>query len=87
MDVSELLLPGMLSTLHFPVRNPFDGPMTISMDLQPFVQDWPITIIPAVLPDMAPAEPSPWVLQHRGAFLFLLEGSTARMFTEHKSRN
>jgi len=43
--------------------------------------------ITAVLPDMRLAEPSPRVLQHRGAFLFLLEGITARIFTEYKSRN
>ncbi len=56
MDVDELLLPGTISTLHFPVRNPFTGPMTITLGLQPFVRDWIITATPGALPDMAPGE-------------------------------
>jgi hypothetical protein len=56
MDVGELLLPGTTSTLHFPVHNPFAGPITITLDRQPFVEGWIPTLTPAVLPDMAPGE-------------------------------
>jgi hypothetical protein len=62
MDVGELLLPGTTSTLQFPVRNPFDVPMTITLDLQPFVEGWTLSLTQNVLPDMAPGETRPVTL-------------------------
>ena len=52
VDVNELLLPGTTSTLQFPVRNPFEQPVTITLAIRPIV-DWNIIeLSPSVLPGM-----------------------------------
>jgi len=56
MDVGELLLPGTISTLYFPVHNPIGHPVTITLSLQLFMPDWLISISPAVLNNMGLGE-------------------------------
>jgi len=56
MDVNELLIPGTTSTLYFPVRNPNNQPMTITLGLLPFMPDWFFTLTPDVLYNLAPGE-------------------------------
>jgi hypothetical protein len=55
LDVSELLLPGTSSQLHFPVRNPFSYPVTITLALDP-LQPWPMAIDTPVLVNMLTQE-------------------------------
>jgi hypothetical protein len=56
MDVGELLLPGETSTLHFPVRNPFGEPATITLGLRPFVDGWSLYLSQDVFFSVAPGE-------------------------------
>lgn len=60
LDVGELLLPGTVSTLHFPVRNPMPEPVTITLGLIPHLPDWGLSLYPDVLENMAPYE-TRWV--------------------------
>lgn len=55
LDVGELLLPGESSELHFPVRNPFSQPLTVTLMLQP-LQPWQMTLDLPVLVNMQPQE-------------------------------
>jgi hypothetical protein len=56
LDVSEVLQPGVPNTLLFPVTNPFQQPMTITLGLVPHLPDWGLELSQDVLPDMAPGE-------------------------------
>jgi hypothetical protein len=51
VDVSEPLPPGATSSLQFPLRNPFERPVTITLVLRTFV-NWNIDLAPLVFPDM-----------------------------------
>lgn len=55
VDVSELLLPNTTSPLHFPVRNPMNQPVTVTLVLNP-LQPWQMVIDTPVLVNMHPQE-------------------------------
>ena len=61
LDVNEVLLPGATSALHFPMHNPFNQPVTVTLDLQP-LQPWVMFIDPPVLVNMQPQETRPVTL-------------------------
>ena len=61
LDVNEVLLPGATSALHFPVHNPFNQPVTVTLVLQP-LQPWVMFIDPSVLDNMRPQETRPVTL-------------------------
>jgi hypothetical protein len=54
IDVDEPLVPGEPHTLRFPVGNPFQHPMTITLGLVPHVDGWEFDLSPDVLPNVAP---------------------------------
>jgi hypothetical protein len=56
LDVSELLLPGQASLLHFPVQNPFEEPMTITLGMVPYIDGWGYYLSQDVLQNMPPHE-------------------------------
>ncbi len=62
MDVSEVLLPGLTSTLHFPVHNHLDGAVTITLDLVSFIPGWVISVEPDRLQNVAPNDTRPVTL-------------------------
>jgi hypothetical protein len=62
LDVNEVLLPGASSELHFPVRNPFSQPVTISLGLEPLLPGLSLSLYPDVLQDMLPQEIRPVTL-------------------------
>lgn len=55
VDVSELLLPGTTSLLHFPVRNPFPQPVTVTLGMIP-MQEWQYSLSRDVLQNVQPNE-------------------------------
>jgi uncharacterized membrane protein len=56
IDVDEPLVPGQPHTLRFPVGNPFQEPVTITLGLIPHLDGWVLELSPDVLPGMAPGE-------------------------------
>lgn len=62
LDVNEILLPGTTSTLIFPVRNPFNEPVTITMGVIPHMENWGISLYPDVLAGMRSEEVRPVTL-------------------------
>jgi hypothetical protein len=62
MDVSEVLLPGTVSRLHFPVHNPFGQPVTIDLPLHPLLEGWMMSMDPPILTNMQPFETRPVTL-------------------------
>jgi len=56
MDVDEPLQPGVPHTLVFPVSNPFERPVTVTLGLVPHLPDWGLTLDPDVLPNLPPGE-------------------------------
>lgn len=55
MDVSKVL-PDTISILRFPVRNPFDEAVTLTLGLQPHVPGWGLELSQDVLPILQPGE-------------------------------
>jgi hypothetical protein len=56
LDVDEPLQPGTPSPRVFPVRNPFDHPVTVTLTLVPHLPDWALELSQDVLPNMAQNE-------------------------------
>lgn len=57
LDVSELLVPGGISELTFPVRNPFNEVITATLEIHPSPWlDWGFAFTPPVLPFLQPNE-------------------------------
>jgi len=56
IDVDEPLLPGEPHTLLFPVGNPSQRPVTITLGLIPHLPGWGLELSPDVLSDLKPAE-------------------------------
>ena len=56
IDVNEPLEPNTPHALAFPVRNPFDVPVTMTLGLVPHFPDWGLELSQDVLPDMQPNE-------------------------------
>jgi len=56
LDVGEPLEPLIPHPRPFPVRNPFDRPVTITLGLVPHFPDWGLELSQDILPDMAPGE-------------------------------
>jgi hypothetical protein len=51
IDAGELLLPGTTSVLHFPLRNPFPEPVTITLGMIP-MQEWQFSLSQDVFQNM-----------------------------------
>jgi hypothetical protein len=62
IDVDEPLEPNIAHPRVFPVRNPGDGHVTITMGLIPHLRDWGLEISPDVLTRMLPGEVRPVTL-------------------------
>jgi hypothetical protein len=62
VDISEPLEPNQPHSLVFPVGNPTNEPLTITLGLIPHLPDWGLEIVPDVLPDMQPGEKRPVML-------------------------
>ncbi len=56
VDVDEPLAPNTPHGRTFPVRNPFDHPVTITLGLIPHFPDWGLELSQDVLPAMGPGE-------------------------------
>ncbi len=56
LDVDEPLRPHVPHALTFPVGNPFDHPVTITLGLIPHFPDWGLELSQDVLPAMGPGE-------------------------------
>jgi hypothetical protein len=56
VDVDEPLAPNTPHGLTFPVRNPFDHPVTITLGLIPHLQGWGLALSPDTLRNMQPGE-------------------------------
>jgi hypothetical protein len=56
LDVAEPLQPGGSDKLVFPVGNPFQQPVTITLGLIPHVDGWLFRLEPEILTDVKPAE-------------------------------
>jgi hypothetical protein len=56
VDVDEPLEPGTPHLLGFPVRNPLDHEVTITLGLVPHLPDWGLELSQDVLPSMAEGE-------------------------------
>jgi hypothetical protein len=56
VDVDEPLAPNTPHGLTFPVRNPFDHPVTITLGLVPHVSGWGLELSQDVLPNVPPGE-------------------------------
>ena len=52
IDVNEPLQAGVSDTLIFPVGNPFQQPVTITLGMIPHLPDWTFDLSPSVLPNM-----------------------------------
>ena len=56
MDVDEPLQPGVPHTRVFPVGNPFEQPVTVTLGLVPHLVGWGLELSQDVLPNMQPGE-------------------------------
>jgi subtilisin-like proprotein convertase family protein len=56
MDVDEPLRPGQPHTRFFPVGNPTNRPVTVTLGIVPHVANWGVELSQDVLPNMAPGE-------------------------------
>ena len=56
IDIDEPLQPGELHSLTFPVGNPLDHTVHITLGLVPHLPNWGLELYPDILPDMAPGE-------------------------------
>ena len=56
IDVGEPLEPLTAHSLTFPVGNPYEGPMTVTLGLIPHFPDWGLELSQDILPDMQPGE-------------------------------
>jgi hypothetical protein len=56
IDADEPLEPGVSHSRHVPVGNPFDQPVTITLELIPHLDGWGLELSPDTLPDMQPGE-------------------------------
>lgn len=56
IDINEPLQPAVAHSMFFPVGNPFQEPLTITMGLVPHLPDWEIRVEPEVLQDVQPDE-------------------------------
>lgn len=56
MDVGEILVPGEPSHLRFPVGNPTQEVVTVTLGLVPHLPNWAISLSSDVLPAMLPGE-------------------------------
>ena len=54
LDVDEPLQPGLPSPLTFPVGNPFDHPVTVTLGLVPLQPDWGLELSQDVIPNLPP---------------------------------
>jgi len=52
IDVNELLRPHVPDSLTFPVRNPFNDPVTITLGVVPHLPGWGVELSQDVLPNM-----------------------------------
>ncbi len=62
IDVNEPLQPGVPDALIFPIGNPFQEPVTITLGLIPHLPDWGFELSQDVLPNMTPGEVRPVTL-------------------------
>jgi len=56
LDVAEPLQPNTPHSAVFPVGNPFNRSVTVTLGLIPHLPDWAVSLSQDVLPDMAPGE-------------------------------
>ena len=56
IDADEPLQPGESHSLTFPVGNPLDHPVHITLGLVPHLPNWGLELYPDILLDMAPGE-------------------------------
>jgi hypothetical protein len=56
IDIDEPLQPGESHSLTFPVGNPLDHPVHITLGLVPHLPNWGLELYPDILLDMAPGE-------------------------------
>jgi hypothetical protein len=56
IDVNEPLQPGLPDSLIFPVGNPFQETVTVTLGLIPHMPDWGFELSQGVLPNMQPGE-------------------------------
>jgi hypothetical protein len=56
IDVNEPLRPRVPHSLYFPVGNPLEEPVTITLGLIPHLPDWGLELSLDVLPDVQPGE-------------------------------
>ena len=56
LDVSEVLRPGEPSQLAFPVGNPTERTITITLGMVPYLENWQYALSQDVLPSMEPGE-------------------------------
>jgi len=57
IDIDEPLVPGVPHTRPFPVGNPFDEPMTITLELIPQIDGWAFALSERVLSEVVRGEP------------------------------
>ena len=62
MDVNEPLRPGEPHSRAFPVGNPFERPVTITLGLIPHLEGWGLELSQDILADMGPGEIRPVTL-------------------------
>ena len=56
IDVNEPLRPHIPDSLTFPVGNPFDHPVTITLGLAPHLPNWEVELSSNVLPNLGPGQ-------------------------------
>jgi hypothetical protein len=56
IDVNELLRPHVPDSLTFPVGNPFDHPVTVTLGVIPHLPDWGLELSQDVLPNLGPGQ-------------------------------